>query len=86
MQNERHAMSIDSNVYIYTGPWIKRLSRALVIVMITFILLMPVIVFNFVDTITSRILVTIISTIVYLLVLSEFTKSRTQDLILAGST
>jgi len=81
-----HSVSIDANVYIYSGTLIKRTARALLLFLITFLLLMPVVICNIINTISIRIIVIMISTISYLFILSELTKSRTMELILAGAT
>lgn len=77
---------MDTNVYIYSGPWIKRIAKALLLSLITFLLLMPVVMCNIISTTRIRIVIVMISTISYLLILSGLTKSRTMELILAGST
>ncbi len=79
-------MSDDPNVYIYSGPLIQLCARALLLLLITFLLLVPVGICNIISTISIRILVVIGCTITYLLVLSVLTKSRTMELILAGAT
>lgn len=81
-----HNISNDPNVYIYTGPLIRRIAKGLLLLLITLLLLMPVVVCNIISTTSVRILVVMVSTISYLLVLSVLTKSRTMELILAGAT
>jgi hypothetical protein len=79
-------MSNDPNVYIYSGSLIKRIAKALLLLLITLLLLIPVVVCNTISTTSVRIFVVMVSTILYLLVLSVLTKSRTMELILAGAT
>ncbi|KAH8589516.1 hypothetical protein B0O99DRAFT_664524 [Bisporella sp. PMI_857] len=81
-----HDVSIDANVYIYSGPLIKRTARALLLFLITLLLLMPVIICSTISTISIRMITVIISTVSYLLILSSLTKSRTIELVLAGAT
>ncbi len=86
LQGRFHDVSDDPNVYIYSGPLIQLCARALLLLLITFLLLMPVGICNIISTISIRILVVIVCTTMYLLVLSVLTKSRTMELILAGAT
>ncbi|KAI1104100.1 hypothetical protein F4804DRAFT_308229 [Jackrogersella minutella] len=87
LQKSRYRnVSNDPNVYIYSGPFIKRTAKALLLLLIALLLLIPVVICNIVNTISSRIVVVIVSTISYLLVLSGLTKSRMMELTLAGAT
>ncbi|KAI7781661.1 hypothetical protein LA080_014427 [Diaporthe eres] len=81
-----HTVSDDPNVYIYSGPLIQQTARAMLLLLITFLLLMPVVICNIVGTLSIRVFVVVVSTILYLLVLSVLTKSKTIELILAGAT
>ncbi|KAK3936714.1 hypothetical protein QBC46DRAFT_461337 [Diplogelasinospora grovesii] len=81
-----HDQSTDPNVYIYSGPLIKRTAKALLLYLITLLLVMPAVICNIVSTISIRIIIVMASTISYLLILSGLTKSRTMELILAGAT
>ncbi|KAH6696606.1 hypothetical protein BKA61DRAFT_623295 [Leptodontidium sp. MPI-SDFR-AT-0119] len=81
-----HDISIDANVYIYSGPLTKRAARALLLFLITLLLLMPIVICKSISTISIRIIVITISTVSYLLILSWLTKSRTIELVLAGAT
>ena len=65
---------------------IKQTTRALLIFLITFLLLIPVVICNIISTPSIRIIVIMLSTISYLFILSELTKSKTIELILAGAT
>ncbi|KAK0113057.1 hypothetical protein ONS95_014763 [Cadophora gregata] len=85
-KNHLHNISNDPNVYIYSGRRIQRTAKAVLLFLITLLLLMPVIICNFVDTISIRITIVMISTISYLLVLSGLTRARTIELIIAGAT
>jgi uncharacterized membrane protein YhaH (DUF805 family) len=71
---------------LYSGALIKRAARAVLLSLITALLLMPVAICNITNKTSVRIVVVMISTIVYLVVLSELTKSRTMELVLAGAT
>ncbi|KAK4076865.1 hypothetical protein Purlil1_12547 [Purpureocillium lilacinum] len=85
-KNRFHVTSNDANVYIYTGPVIRRTAKALLLVLISVLLLTPVIICNLVGTFLARIFVIMVSTACYLLILSELTKSRAIELTLAGAT
>ncbi|KAL2156764.1 hypothetical protein VTH82DRAFT_1510 [Thermothelomyces myriococcoides] len=85
-KSRSHDLSDDPNVYIYSGPWIRRLARTLLLLLITFLLLVPVILCNLIDNFAIRIFVYVLCTVVYLLVVSLLTKSRTMELIFAGVT
>jgi hypothetical protein len=64
---------------------IKRAARVILLSSITALLLMPVLPFTVISTNSVRILITIISNIIYLSVLSELAKSRTMELAIAGA-
>ncbi|KAH6892190.1 hypothetical protein B0T10DRAFT_287825 [Thelonectria olida] len=81
-----HVVSTDMDVFIYSGPWIKRIAKGLMLFLTTLLLLMPIVICNVVKSTTSRIVVVMISTISYLLVLSGLTQSKTIELIVAGTT
>ncbi|KAI6087272.1 hypothetical protein F4821DRAFT_116876 [Hypoxylon rubiginosum] len=55
--------STDPNVHIYRGPWIRRTANALLIVLVTLLLIIPVMICNLVSTFSVRIIIVIISTI-----------------------
>ncbi|KAL2120221.1 hypothetical protein VTJ04DRAFT_4247 [Mycothermus thermophilus] len=79
-------VSKDPNVFIYTGPWIRVFSRALILLTITLLLLVPVILCNMIENLSVRITIYILCTVIYLLVLALLTKSHTLELLLAGVT
>ncbi|KAF2626793.1 hypothetical protein BU25DRAFT_72116 [Macroventuria anomochaeta] len=85
-QNRDYDLSTDPNVYLYSGQIIKRIARALLLFLITTLLLMPVVICNMANSTTVRLIIIVISTICYLFILSEMTKSRTIELVLAGAT
>lgn len=73
-------------MYLYSGRLIERIARVLLLSLITSLLLMPVIICNMTDTTSIRIVIVMVSTIVYLSILAELTRSRTMELVLAGAT
>ncbi len=85
-QSRHHDVSSDENVYIYSGPLISRIAEALLLVLITLLLLLPVVVCNVVNRIPIRITIIMVSTICYLAILAALTRSRTMEIIIAGAT
>jgi len=81
-----HNLSVDPYVFIYTGPWIKRFARAVLLSFIILLLLPPIILCNLVQLFLSRIIIVAVSTSIYLVTVSALTKSRAIDLILAAVT
>ena len=54
--------------------------------LMTLLLLTPVVVCIFVESVPARVFVIVVSTALYLAVLSQLTRSRMMELILAGAT
>lgn len=86
IKNHHYNLSIDPNVYLYSGYLIKRIARMLLLLLITSLLLMPVVICNVTNTASIRIVIIMVSTMVYLAILSELTRSKTMELVLAGAT
>jgi len=80
-----HDVSSDPNVYV-PRPWVKFTAKALLLVVITLLLLVPVILCNVASTVLSRIVVFVVSTVCYLVIISWLTRSKTMELVLAGAT
>ncbi|KAK1838550.1 hypothetical protein CCHR01_18822 [Colletotrichum chrysophilum] len=85
-QSPLHDVSKDTNVYIYSGSLIKQSARALMLCLVTGLILTPVVICIVVDSVVARVFVIIISTVLYLFILSRLTNSRMMELILAGAT
>ncbi|ETS81128.1 hypothetical protein PFICI_06130 [Pestalotiopsis fici W106-1] len=81
-----HDISNDPNVYIYSGPVVQRAARALLLSLMALLLLLPVVICNATNIISARIIVMMVSTICYLVAISELTQPKTMELILAGAT
>jgi len=64
----------------------KRAAKVFLLLLITLLLLTPVVICNVISKVAVRIIVVMAFTISYLLVLSGLTKSRTIELIVAGTT
>lgn len=86
LQDPSHDISRDSNVYIFSGSLIGRITRTLILSIIIFLLLAPVLVCNALTSTMSRIITIVISTIVFLSTLSSLTRARTVETFLAGAT
>ncbi|KNG47996.1 hypothetical protein DDE82_004440 [Stemphylium lycopersici] len=84
--NPQHNLSVDPNVYLYSGHLIRRIARAFLLVLITALLLLPVVICNLISGTSVRIVIIMFSTITYLSILSGLTRSRTMELVLAGAT
>jgi len=73
-------------VYIYSGTLIKRLTRAVILILTIGLLLTPVVVCNSVPSVVPRISIVVLSSAVFLFVLDALMKVRTFELVLAGAT
>ncbi|KAK4222723.1 hypothetical protein QBC38DRAFT_489203 [Podospora fimiseda] len=81
-----HNVSTDPNVFIYNGSWIRRITKGILLILITILLILPVVVCNLVSTLSLRILIVMACTISYLVILLALTKSKTMELVVAGAT
>ncbi|KAL2820069.1 hypothetical protein BJX63DRAFT_337402 [Aspergillus granulosus] len=81
-----HDISDDPNVYIYSGPWIRRIAKAILLSIIILFLLLPIVVCSMTQLIPVRLAIIAVLTIAYLVVIPLLTKSKTMELMLAGAT
>ncbi|ATZ48866.1 hypothetical protein BCIN_04g00840 [Botrytis cinerea B05.10] len=81
-----HNISDGPNIYIYSGSMIKHLGRILVLFLTITLLLIPIIACARIDSISTRMMMIMISIMLFLAIVSWLTKSRTIDLIMAGAT
>ena len=72
-------------MYIF-GSLVMRTTRALMAVLIIFLLLVPVVICNFLENVKARLAVIIISTILLIAILSGLTKTRTIEMLVSGAT
>ena len=79
-------MSNDPNVHIFPTSLTTRLTRWVILPLITILLLTPIAVCKVLDSMTARIVIILISTIVFLGILSGLTKARTIEMFIAGAT
>ena len=83
---KKHDVSSDRNVIIYRGAIIPNVAKGLILSLITVLLLMPIVVCNIVRDTILRIVIVMVSTVLYLLVLSGLTRAKTIELLLAATT
>ena len=79
-------VSRDPNVHIFPVSSITQAARILMTPFIIVLLLMPVIICSFVNSLTARLVVITIATTSFMIVLSGLTKTRTVELAVAGAT
>jgi hypothetical protein len=79
-------ISRDPNVHVFPLLSITRAARILVTPLITFLLLAPVIICNFVSSLTARLVVVVVAALCLVAVLSSFTKATVAKLVVAGAT
>ena len=75
-------------IWATTGPgWsVRHVAWVLLLLFITLLLLLPVVVCNLIASLSVRIGIVVLATVIYLLIVAALTQSRTIDLILAGAT
>ena len=78
--------SRDPNVYIYSGFTLKRMGRFVMALIIVALLLVPVVIINTLNSTTHRMIVIMAASMSFLVVLSEFTEARTNEMFIAGAT
>ncbi|KAL7622013.1 hypothetical protein AAE478_007514 [Parahypoxylon ruwenzoriense] len=79
-------ISRNEDVYIYSGPLIKYMAKAVLLLVISLLLMTPIVICNAVLSLSGRIGVITLSTMVYLMVVSVLANSKTIELIVAGAT
>jgi hypothetical protein len=82
----KYDLSKDPNIYPSSGHFVKRVARLLLLSLITSLLLLPVVIYNLVDTTSVRIGVFLVFTVVYLAILTELIQPKTMELVVAGAT
>ncbi|KAE8447334.1 hypothetical protein EG329_010892 [Mollisiaceae sp. DMI_Dod_QoI] len=85
-QHPRLGISNDPNVHIFPPSSITLAARILMTPFITILLLTPVIICNFFDSLTARLVVIIAATAAFISILSGLTRARTVELAVAGAT
>ena len=79
-------MSINPDVYVYSGAMIRRSAKLLMLSIVLFLLLTPIAICMVTPGMAARILVIIVFTITYLFVLSWLNNPKMTDIVLAGAT
>jgi hypothetical protein len=79
-------VSRDPNVHIFPPSSMTCAVRILLIPFIIVLILAPVIICNFVHSLTARLVIIVASTTSFVAVLSSFAKVRTVELVVAGAT
>ncbi|KAM3543247.1 hypothetical protein ARSEF1564_003877 [Beauveria bassiana] len=83
---ESRQPSRDPNVHIFPPSSIGRAVRVLLAPIIAILLLAPVVICNFVGSLTARLIIIIFATSGFIAGLSSFSKARTIELTVAGAT
>ncbi|KAL7914185.1 hypothetical protein GGI35DRAFT_439666 [Trichoderma velutinum] len=76
----------EPGIYIFPPPLIERAVRFFLVPLITVLLLTPVIICNFIDGLTARLVIVVFATTGFIAALSCLMKIRAIDLIIAGAT
>ncbi|KAL7954333.1 hypothetical protein V8C34DRAFT_319921 [Trichoderma compactum] len=76
----------DSDIYIFPPSLIKRAVRVFLVPLVTVLLLTPVIICNFIDGLTARLVIVVFATTGFIAALSCLIKIRAIDLIIADAT
>ncbi|KAI1825595.1 hypothetical protein F4861DRAFT_500915 [Xylaria intraflava] len=85
-KNPQPSISRDPNVHIFSERSTARAARILITPFVVVLLLTPVIICNFVQSLTARLAVIILATTCFVAVLSGLTRVRTVELVVAGAT
>ncbi|EFQ96677.1 hypothetical protein MGYG_08600 [Nannizzia gypsea CBS 118893] len=80
------SISSDPNVFIYSNRLLAAMSQVILLLIVTFILLVPMLICLAVESITSRAVIVAISTTFFIATLSTLTRARSIELFVAGST
>ncbi|KAF2258467.1 hypothetical protein CC78DRAFT_594984 [Lojkania enalia] len=87
LQNNLHPnLSQDPHVFLFPTPFVGRVARILIVLLIMVLLSLPIIICHSVSSSSARVAVIILSLIVFLAILSSFITRRTTELFLAGAT
>ncbi|KAL6803301.1 hypothetical protein GGI42DRAFT_342612 [Trichoderma sp. SZMC 28013] len=76
----------ESDIYIFPPSLIQRAVRVFLVPLVTVLLLTPVIICNFIDGLTARLVIVVFATTGFIAALSCLIKIRAIDLIIAGAT
>ncbi|CZR56216.1 uncharacterized protein PAC_06104 [Phialocephala subalpina] len=79
-------LSRDPNVFIFSSPLLKRITRSLIAWIVVLILLIPVIIINAVSKVAIRMGVIVVASAVVIMTLALMTKVKTWEMFLGGAT
>ncbi|KAK0670322.1 hypothetical protein QBC41DRAFT_345662 [Cercophora samala] len=85
LKTQRFKITADSNVLLL-GPHLRRFSRILAVVAVTLVILVPTTFIPSIPTSAGRVLASIFSAIMFLVVVSFFTTARTVDIFASGAS
>ncbi|KAH8689812.1 hypothetical protein BGW36DRAFT_389784, partial [Talaromyces proteolyticus] len=81
-ENPAHEVSTDSNVYIYSGSLTKQIAHAILLSATAFLLLVPAIACSTTTSTAFRMIIIIVSNLVFLFAMSNFCKPNSTELFL----
>ncbi|MCJ1454887.1 hypothetical protein MMC28_005240 [Mycoblastus sanguinarius] len=79
-------LSRDPRVHISEGPFIRRLIQSLVAFIVVLLLFVPIVIITSVKSQSTRILIIVASTAIFILSMSGMTRAHTRELFIAGAT
>ncbi|KAI0384133.1 caspase domain-containing protein [Hypomontagnella monticulosa] len=82
----RLGISQDPNIHIFPSSLLGVTVYTFVVPLISILLLTPVIICNFVNDLSARLVIVVLATMGFTIALSGLTKTRTVELIIAGAT
>ncbi|KAF2804949.1 uncharacterized protein BDZ99DRAFT_397158, partial [Mytilinidion resinicola] len=79
-------LSKDPHVFVFSTPFVGRVARTLIVLLIIVLLSLPIVVCHSVGSSSARVAVIVLSLVAFLAILSGFVTRRTNELFLAGAT
>jgi hypothetical protein len=86
MQRPQIDLSNDPDVYIFSSPLLKRITRAMIAWVVVLILLLPVVVINAVEKPAVRISIITTASAAVIMLLAMMTNIKTSEMFLSGAT
>ncbi|KAL7943428.1 hypothetical protein V8C42DRAFT_106835 [Trichoderma barbatum] len=83
--SDTHAVTRDKNVNV-SPTWVRKAVMILLAPIIATLLLTPVIICNYIDDLTHRVIVVVLTTAAFIAALACLTRVRAIDLVVAGAT
>ena len=85
-QRPRFPVSRDPNVYMFSGTYFKRLTRAIAAWGVVLLLLVPVVIINALESTLLRLVLIIVASGMVIMLMGVLTKARTGELFMVGAT